>query len=297
MKIKLQILVYVAAIFSIVPFDDVTGQQYNHITSPEKYVVMSDYNGKSYTIQVSLPRNFTKSDNSKSYKVLYVLDGNYSFNIYQSARAIMDLGKEIEEIIIVGIDVECDSDNEWLINRHRDYTFSHQPQADKMWSKILNLPEDKLISGGADLFLKTLEYNIIPFIETNYNTQPERGITGHSLSGLFAAYCLFAKPALFSSYGVNSPSLWWNDFEINKIEKDFFENQGHVKANVFFSVGSLEGDIMTGPCRKLGETLINRKYDGLKIESQLFEKETHLSVSLASSSRTLKVLYTAINRH
>jgi predicted alpha/beta superfamily hydrolase len=263
----------------------------------EKYTLKSSFNQKNYNLQVALPKGYGKADTSKKYKVLYVLDGNYSFGIYHSARAMMELGKELEELIIVGIDTESETEKDWLINRHFDYTLTHNPEADKLWSKLLNLPENKLHSGGAALFLSTLEMDIIPFVERNYHTTMERGLTGHSLGGLFTAYCLFTKPGLFSKYGINSPSLWWNDFEINKIENNFFINSAPVNANVFFSVGGLEGDMMTEPLKKFGETLALRHYTGLKIESQIFEKETHLSVPMASSSRTLKMLYPAINRH
>lgn len=263
----------------------------------ERYTLKSSFNQKNYNLQVALPKGYSKADTAKKYKVLYVLDGNYSFGIYHSATVMMELGKELEALIIVGIDTETETEKDWLINRHYDYTPSHNQEADKLWSKLLSLPENKLQSGGAALFLSTLETDIIPFVERSYNTTMERGLTGHSLGGLFTAYCLFTKPGLFSKYGINSPSLWWNDFEINKIEKNFFINSAPLHANVFFSVGSLEGDMMTEPLKKFGETLALRHYSGLKMESQIFEKETHLSVPMASSSRTLKMLYPANNRH
>jgi predicted alpha/beta superfamily hydrolase len=263
----------------------------------EKYTLKSSVNHKNYTLQVALPKGYMQADTAKKYKALYVLDGSYSFSMYHSAMAMMAMGSELEELIIIGIDVDSETEKDWLINRHYDFTPTHNPEADKLWAKLLSLPETKLHSGGAALFLSTLELDIIPLIERTYNTKKERGLTGHSLGGLFTAYCLFVKPGLFSNYGINSPSLWWDNFEINKIEKDFFVKSVPVNANVFISVGGLEGGMMTEPLKKFGETLSLRQYSGLKIESQIFEKETHLSVPMASSSRTLKVLYPAVNSH
>jgi predicted alpha/beta superfamily hydrolase len=297
MKIKQHVLSgFIIAATILVGSGNSFAQQYGPLAVSEAYILKSTFNQKNYTIQISLPKSYLRSDTS-TYEVLYVLDGNYSFNIYHSARAMMDLGKEIEELIIVGIDSECNTDKEWFINRHHDYTPSNNPEADKLWSKILNLPEGKLYSGGAASFLSTLESDIIPFVEKNYKTRSERGLTGHSLSGLFTAYCLFQKPNLFSKYGINSPSLWWNDFEITKMEKKLSASSIPLNTNVFLSVGDLEGDMMTAPCKKFMETLTLRNYNGLKLESQIFEKETHLSVPMVSSSRTLKVLYKSVNKN
>jgi predicted alpha/beta superfamily hydrolase len=55
--------------------------------------------------------------------------------------------------------------------------------------------------------VSVLRDEIIPLVERSYRITDDRGIMGHSLGGLFAAYALFEAPDLFRRYGILSPSL------------------------------------------------------------------------------------------
>ena len=155
----------------------------------------------------------------------------------------------------------------------------------------MNIPDGKLKSGGAALFLSTLENDLIPFVDKQYKTTGDRGLSGHSLGGLFAGYCLVKKPSLFKRYGINSPSFWWNNNEMLSLENEFAKQGKSISAHVFFSAGALEGNVMITPITAFADSLKNLNYTGLIMTSQIFEGETHLSVVPACSSRTLKVLY------
>lgn len=254
--------------------------------------IKSNFNDKTYELNVSLPKKYTEQD-SLRYPVLYVLDGKYSFSSMSSIRAGLDLGKEIKELIIVSIEAAHSSENEWFANRHNDYTPSYLPQADTLWSKILNIPEGKLTSGGAADFLITLEKDLIPFIESHYKTNADRGLSGHSLGGLFAGYCLLKKPDLFKRYGINSPSFWWNNSEMVQIEAGFANQNTELHAKVFFSVGSAEDALLRTAFTTFTNAMKSRNYKGLSMNVKIFDGETHVSVVPACSSRTLKVLYGA----
>lgn len=157
----------------------------------------------------------------------------------------------------------------------------------------MNIPQEKLKSGGAELFLNTLQKDLMLFINKNYKTTNNVGLSGHSLGGLFAGYCLIKKPELFKSYGINSPSFWWNNNEIVAIENTFAKQNTTISANVFFSAGALEGEMMIAPMTAFMNALKSHNYQGLRITSQIFEGESHLTVVPACSSRTLKVLFGA----
>jgi predicted alpha/beta superfamily hydrolase len=253
-------------------------------------MVKSTVNNKTYQLYVSLPKNYNVADTMR-YPVLYVLDGQYAFPSFFSIRENLDMAREIDNVIIVAIADSSQSESAWIISRYFDYTPSHMPQMDSLWPKIMNVPAGSLISGGAQSFLFTIQKNIIPFIEEHYKTNSSRGISGHSLGGLFASYCLLTAPGLFNSYGINSPALWWNNKEILTLEDAFAKQHTALAANVFVSVGSLEGEMMVGPITAFAQSLINHNYQGLTVKSQIFDNETHVSVSAASSSRTLRVLY------
>lgn len=252
--------------------------------------IKSNFNDKTYELNVSLPNSYSAND-SLHYPVLYVLDGKYSFSSMSSIRAGLDLGKEIKEIIIVSIEAVHSDQNDWFANRHNDYTPSCIPQADTLWSKILGIPEGKLQSGGASNFLNTLEKDLIPFINAHYKTTPDRGISGHSLGGLFAGYCLLKRPGLFNRYGINSPSFWWNNSEMIQNEISFASQNTELNARVFFSVGGAEDAILRTAFSNFTNSIKNHHYKGLAMSVKIFEEETHVSVVAACSSRTLKVLY------
>jgi predicted alpha/beta superfamily hydrolase len=262
------------------------------IQTSKRHNVKSGFNDKTYQLIVSLPKKYAEQD-TVHYPVLYVLDGKFSFTSMSSIREVLDLGKEIKDIIIVAIDDSCITDTDWFASRYNDFTPSSMPQADTVWSKIMNIPEGKLKSGGADRFLNTLEKEMIPYIECHYKTTADRGISGHSLGGLFAGYCLLKKPDLFRRYGINSPSFWWNNSEMLRNENFYASQHTVLTANVFFSVGGSEDPMMLAPFNAFTNSLKSHNYKGLSMTVKTFDGETHLSVVPAGGSRTLKVLYGA----
>ncbi len=259
---------------------------------PESHMVKSAYNGKAYRLNVSLPKTYSGLDTLR-YPVLYVLDGKYSYQSFKSIREVLDLAREIEDVIIVSIESEGTTDAEWFSNRYSDFTPSSVPLADTQWAKMMNIPEGKMKSGGAALFLRTLENDLIPYIGRTYKTSGRQGLSGHSLGGLFAGYCLLKKPGLFSYYGINSPSFWWNNNEMTVIAQTKAGEGTAISASVFFSAGALEGAMMINPMTAFMDALKSRHYQDLHISSQIFEGETHVSVVAACSSRTLRVLFGA----
>jgi predicted alpha/beta superfamily hydrolase len=255
-----------------------------------RHSIKSGFNGKTYDVWVSLPKKYSGQD-SLHYPVLYVLDGKYSFNVMTSIREGLDLGKEIKDIIIVSIDDSCTTDADWYASRYNDYTPSSILQADTLWSKILNIPEGKLKSGGAESFLNTLEKELIPYINKHYKITGDRGLSGHSLGGLFAGYCLLKRPWLFKRYGINSPSFWWNNSELVRNEVYYASMHDELSANVFFSVGGSEDPIMLGSFNAFTSAVKTHNYKGLTMTVKTFDEETHVSVGPAGDCRTLRVLY------
>ncbi len=263
------------------------------INQQQAYKLKSKINKMDYQIFISLPKHYTKSDTTR-YPVLYLLDGNYTFPMAHSTRQLLDLAGSLEDLIIVGIGYTWDKSYEpWYIGRWSDFTPSNDVKSDtsRSFLAMLDLKKGSIHSGGANQFIGVLKNEIIPFVEKNYKVNQDRGIAGHSLSGLFAAYCLLHEPRLFSRYGINSPSLWWDDLKIFGIEKSFAEKNRSLYAQVFLSVGEGEGDAMVPKMKAFADSLRKHSYAGLSLTSQVFEGEGHFSVVPASISRTLRVLY------
>ena len=58
--------------------------------------------GKDYQLYISFPSSYSTKDTT-SYPVLYVLDGLQAFPMIRGAQNVLSFGKEIEDVIIVGI--------------------------------------------------------------------------------------------------------------------------------------------------------------------------------------------------
>lgn len=203
----------------------------------------------------------------------------------------MELFGELEDVILVGIsdgDYALDS---WFRNRWRDDTPSASPAADSSAARSFDQPLEAIHSGGGAEFLEVLRREVIPFIDGAYRTSGDRGLSGHSFGGLFAAYVLFEAPGSFRRHGINRPSPWWNEGEIFATEASVAEDHAALPARVFLSVGSEEGGTMVPPFERFAETLRGRGYEGLVVDAVVFQGETHTSVVPAMMARTLRTLY------
>jgi len=101
-----------------------------------------------------------------------------------------------------------------------------------MW----NIKSPGLISGGGETFYSIIKKEIIPLIESKFSTTNERGISGHSLSGLYVAHILFKNDGIFTKFGINSPSFSFWDNDIMNAESNFAKNNSKLNVNVFFQL-------------------------------------------------------------
>ncbi|MDP9048102.1 MAG: esterase family protein, partial [Bacteroidota bacterium] len=98
-------------------------------------------------------------DKNQRYPVLYILDGEDHF---QSAVAmVQQISGIIPDMIVVGVT---------NTNRVRDLTPTH-----------VSNPNE---SGGGESFIKFIEQELAPYVDSKYPTAPYRIFSGHSLGGL-----------------------------------------------------------------------------------------------------------------
>ncbi|MEP7319277.1 MAG: alpha/beta hydrolase-fold protein [Panacibacter sp.] len=255
--------------------------------STDTHKIVSSYNKKEYQLKVLLPAKYSASDTVR-YPVLYVLDGDYATDMFHSTMHLFSLAPELQEVIIVTIDGVNKSHEQWLASRYYDYTPSSDPQADTAIARFMKTAV--VPSGGAAAFLETLEKQILPWVEQHFKTNADKGLYGHSLGGLFAAYCLLQKPALFRKYSINSPSLWWRQGEMAKQFASTTTADSTINARVFLSAGKAEGAFMIKPIDAF-EQMIITNLPGIKMNYKIFDDETHLSVMPLTCTRTLKTFY------
>lgn len=276
-RYSILLLLYCYA-FNITVTAQVTGNATQQITSA--------YNNKNYRLRILLPAKYTEAD-SVRYPVLYVLDGDYSTDIFSSTLHLFSLAPELKDVIIITIDAVCKTHEQWLASRYYDYTPTADPQADTAIAAFMKTAV--VPSGGAAAFLQTLENQMMPWVEKHYKTNADKGLFGHSLGGLFAAYCLVQQPSLFKHYSINSPSLWWKQGEMAK-QFAAAAAKPAIKVQVFLSAGKEEGDFMIQPVA-IFEQAIVKNLPNTSMSYKIFDDETHLSVVPVTCSRTLKFFY------
>jgi predicted alpha/beta superfamily hydrolase len=250
------------------------------LDNTEQFSITSEnVKGENYLIQVSLP--FGYSSSHKTYPVLYVLDGDYAFGITKGITDLLMIGKEIKGIIVVGISYGKGV-FAWSIKRTRDLTPGH----DTIFAKGQN-------TGGADNFLKFIQYELFPVVNRTYRTDPDSSaICGESLGGLLNSYILWKQPEMFKSYIIISPSLIWNDKRVLKLESEYFVNHKELNKTVYIAYGSLDSkEVIISPTTELIQMIQMHNYNGLRMVTRVFEGETHMSVPSVAITNGLKTLF------
>ncbi len=256
------------------------GQGAVTIPGSEQYLMKSATNGIEYQVNVALPSGYQTS--GKRYPVFYVLDANLVFatlvDIYRGLR----IDTSVPEMIVVGIGYPEDDPAVYTpayhASRSGDYTPTNVEAA---------LPG----SGGARRFLTYLKDELIPLIDGRYRTDPtDRGLGGHSLSGLFTTYALLTEPATFGRYWIGSPAFWWDSLSIFGSVGAARARTDQPKGRAFLTVGSLETDVMVPPMQRMAVRL-KAGFPALEVSSIVYPNETHMSVLGGAISRALRVLY------
>jgi predicted alpha/beta superfamily hydrolase len=190
----------------------------------------------------------------------------------------------LPQILCVGIGYRTESLSTWRNLRTRDLTPTQ-------------LPEEKdRPSGGAAKFLRFIREELMPFVKQNYRASSDASYAGGSYGGLFGLYTLFHEPETFQRYIIISPSIGYDSRVTMEYEADYAMRHSDLPARIFMSVGGLEQqeDTVAGmitDMKQLVDKLRGRQYSNLRLETVVFDEETHLSGIAAAISRGLRVIY------
>jgi predicted alpha/beta superfamily hydrolase len=203
--------------------------------------------------------------------------------------------KTVAPAIVVGVGYPTDDQQEMTRRRSVDLTPSV--------SKDPNFNGG--LSGGGDAFLRVLEQEVKPFVESRYKVdRTKQAVWGHSLGGLIVLRALLRNPSAFSTYVLSSPSIWWNDREILADEEAFSKRaragEFHLKVLVT-SAGDEQyrGDDpelllaanrtrMVDNASELAVRLKALNSQNITVGRTIFEGEIHNTVPQASLSRALR---------
>ncbi|WAU74853.1 alpha/beta hydrolase [Acinetobacter sp. TR11] len=199
----------------------------------QSFEISSKYTQHDYLIQTFVPASEVPSE---GFPVLYVLDGNATFdsaaNIAKSVGGGANrLGLSPVAIVAIGYPKQSTFDVE---KRALDYT----PKASAEFQK-----QAKYSYGGADQFIQFIEKELKPAIQTKIqiNTR-QQSLFGHSFGGLFVLHTFMTHPETFQRYIAASPSLWFDNYALLNRQADWLNNKANKMQNTMLmaTVGTHE---------------------------------------------------------
>ena len=240
-----------------------------------EHVISSKILNEEQKISVYLPEAYGE-DPDHRYPVIYALDGKYYKKMVSAVIAHFYSEWLIPETIVVTIDNE---------NRIRDYTPSPHPTAD-------------VPSGKADAFLDYMEKELIPFVDSNYQTSEFRILEGHSLGGLFSLYTVQARPELFTAHYAFSPSLHWGDNKtVDKIIA-YLSSRKSLEQFIYMNLGDEiveseyePGNTMASSFLKLQTFFKENSVSGLRVKSEIFATLPHVATNMTGLVNATNELY------
>lgn len=157
-------------------------------------------------------------DKRLRYPVLYVLDGEWSFDLVASYIDYHVREGLYPPVIVTGVR---------NVNRNRDYV----AQPDRRFP----------YTGDADAFVGFVSAEWRKLIATHYTPSGQRILLGHSFGGTFVLHTLFTRPDLFDAYIALGASTWVAERFLFDEAKRYFSGPGPHKKFVYMAVGENDG--------------------------------------------------------
>ncbi len=241
----------------------------------DEHVLNSKVLNEEQKISVYLPERYGE-DPTHKYPVIYALDGKYYKQMVSAVIARFYDDWLIPETIVVTIDNE---------NRIRDYTPTPHATAD-------------VLSGKADVFLDYIEKELIPFVDSNYQTSEFRIFEGHSLGGLLSLYAVQARPELFTAHYAFSPSLHWGDNKTVEKIITYLSSRKSLKQFIYMNLGNEivkseyeTTNTMADSFLRLQTFFKEHSVPGLRVKSEILKNLPHASTNISGLVNATNELY------
>lgn len=232
--------------------------------------------GRQYQLHVGLPESYAASP-GRHYPVVFVTDAYWDFTKMAAIQGCLVYDKVAPEFIIVGLGYAGEG---------LDYGSLRN------W-ELLPVPSpDNPASGHAAEFLRTLETEIIPFVEREYRADPaHRVLAGASLGGLFTLYAMYAEPELFAAWVAATPAVVAGDDWLFGYEEAFAKSGRQLEGRLFLAAGGNESPRFLGGIIRFNARIASRKYAGLACEFRIIEGERHATMQIESYTRGLSFVF------
>lgn len=225
-----------------------------------RHALRSKINGVDYQLTVVLPEGYEANPTAR-YPVFYVMDGNRWAQVLAVLLPRFVKNAGYPPFIVVGVDYPGRT------GRYQDYGPVSQ--------RYFPVPDNR---GNAN-FMRVLKEEVFPLVDAAYRTDPaDRGIGGHSMGGLFAAYALLNESETFGRYWISSPSLFYDD---ESLFKDFEKFRFKVIAkplHVFTDIGGEELPSMQNVLARFGQRVVAAQPNKVMLRSFTVADAGHATV-------------------
>jgi hypothetical protein len=234
--------------------------------------------GRHYQLHIGLPASYAK-ETTRRYPVVYVTDAYWDFQKIDAIRGGLVYDRVVPEFIVVGLGYAGENLD---YNNLRRWELSPAPFGGGGVEE----------SGHAADFLRTIETEIIPFVEREYRADPSyRVLAGASLGGLFTLYSMYTQPALFRAYIAATPAVAVDNNWLFGYEDAFAKASRPLKARLFVSGGGNESPGFLGGILRLNQRIASRKTPGLAYEFRIIDGERHAGMQFESYVRGLRFAF------
>ena len=237
-------------------------------------------------VWIHIPNSTGGNDNTGKgrYPVIYLLDGDANFNDVVSITEFMSNAGLCPPMIVVGILHPA---------RMTDLTFG----TDK---------ETPGIIGNGENFMRYVEKELMPYIESNYPTAPYKIFIGHSVGGLTVMNTLIHHPDLFNTYISLDGALWWNNQRIVTDAKIILANQHYKGKTLFMALANrmergmdtlavqkdtTEGTELIRSNLEFIAAIFKNKTNQLRFQHKFYENDDHSSVRLIGEYDALRFIF------
>jgi predicted alpha/beta superfamily hydrolase len=207
--------------------------------------------GEDRRILIRLPRHYAL-DTTTRYPVLYKLDGDNQFQRYDDSIDILHSFDAMPDMILVAMPNARGQ-------RNRDLTPAglHQESG----------PDGTMGTGEmgrGDRFLDFIERELIPYIDRNYRTTPQRVFAGHSRGGLLVLQSLLSKPDLFQARFMFSAPLMRDEQRLIVDTRKFFDEHPDHRSFLYCNWGEQENEGMSQSYAAMKTLLTSKAPKGLR---------------------------------
>ncbi|WP_034256393.1 alpha/beta hydrolase-fold protein [Adhaeribacter aquaticus] len=282
----MRLLLFILLLFPAFCFGQSSNQTNNEISIGKRFTIHSSILDEDREVWIYVP----KSAGVERYPVVYLLDGKDFFHSMTGMVAELSSIGRMPKMIVVGI-----------MNKDRGADLT---PTRSMFSRDGMVDSDFENSGRGEKFISFLHKELMPYVESNYNTHPYRMYVGHSLGGLAVLHALVNYPALFNSYVVMDPSVWWDNHLIIKQAQEAFTKQDYANKSLYYAASNTMKNGMD-TVRVIKDTVyangnvrnsfqfreILRKSKNLHWAWKFYPEENHSSLPLLSQYDALRFIF------